>query len=33
LFGTLTLVLIVALAIYSRSQNVRPSEEMRVARP
>jgi hypothetical protein len=29
LFGTLTLVLIVALAIYSRSQDVKPSEEMK----
>ena len=29
LFGMLTLVLIVAVAIYSRSQDVRPSEEMR----
>src|SRR6476469_4206350 len=29
LFGTLTLVLIVAIAIYSRSQDVKPSEEMR----
>ena len=32
LFGTLTLVLIVAVAIYSRSQDVKPSEEMRAAR-
>jgi len=31
LFGTLTLVLIVALAIYSRSEDVKPSEEMRAA--
>jgi MFS family permease len=31
LFGTLTLVLIVAVAIYSRSQDVKPSEEMRAA--
>ena len=31
LFGTLTLVLIVALAIYSRSQDVKPSDEMRAA--
>ncbi|QWG17568.1 MFS transporter [Bradyrhizobium sediminis] len=29
LFGVLTLVLIVALAIYSRSKDVRPSDEMR----
>jgi len=29
LFGTLTLVLIGAVAIYSRSQDVRPSEEMK----
>jgi predicted MFS family arabinose efflux permease len=29
LFGVLTLVLIAAVAIYSRSQDVRPSEEMR----
>jgi predicted MFS family arabinose efflux permease len=32
LFGVLTLVLIVAVAIYSRSQDVKPSEEMRAAR-
>jgi predicted MFS family arabinose efflux permease len=32
LFGTLTLVLIAAIAIYSRSQDVKPSEEMRAAR-
>jgi hypothetical protein len=32
LFGTLTLVLIVALAIYSRSQDVKPSEEMKSSR-
>lgn len=31
LFGTLTLVLIVAVAIYSRSQDVKPSEEMKAA--
>ena len=31
LFGVLTLVLIVAVAIYSRSQDVKPSEEMRAA--
>jgi hypothetical protein len=31
LFGTLTLVLIVALAIYSRSQDVKPSEEIKLA--
>jgi predicted MFS family arabinose efflux permease len=30
LFGVLTVVLIAALAIYSRSQDVRPSDEMRV---
>jgi MFS family permease len=29
LFGVLTLVLITAVAIYSRSQDVRPSDEMR----
>ena len=29
LFGVLTVVLIVAVAIYSRSQDVRPSDEMR----
>ena len=29
LFGMLTLVLIVAVAIYSRSEDVKPSEEMR----
>jgi predicted MFS family arabinose efflux permease len=32
LFGTLTLVLIIAVAIYSRSQDVKPSDEMRAAR-
>ncbi|NOJ41692.1 hypothetical protein HCN58_19250 [Bradyrhizobium sp. WSM 1791] len=32
LFGTLTLVLIVAIAIYSRSQDVKPCEEMKAAR-
>ena len=32
LFGVLTLVLIVAVAIYSRSQDVKPSDEMRAAR-
>jgi len=31
LFGTLTVVLIVAVAIYSRSQDVKPSDEMRAA--
>src|SRR5437763_187788 len=31
LFGTLTLVLITAVAIYSRSQDVKPSDEMRAA--
>ena len=31
LFGTLTLVLIAAVAIYSRSQDVKPSEEMKLA--
>src|SRR4030095_16571807 len=31
LFGTLTLVLLFAFAIYSRSQDVKPSEEMRAA--
>jgi hypothetical protein len=29
LFGVLTLVLITAVAIYSRSQDVKPSDEMR----
>jgi hypothetical protein len=29
LFGVLTVVLITALAIYSRSQDVKPSDEMR----
>ena len=29
LFATLTIVLIVAIAIYSRSQDVKPSHEMR----
>jgi len=29
LFGVLTLVLIAAVAIYSRAQDVRPSDEMR----
>jgi predicted MFS family arabinose efflux permease len=33
LFGVLTVVLIVAVAIYSRSQDVRPSDEMRARRP
>jgi hypothetical protein len=32
-FGTLTLVLITAVAIYSRSQDVKPSEEMRAVKP
>jgi predicted MFS family arabinose efflux permease len=32
LFGTLTLVLSIALAIYSRSQDVKPSEEMKAGR-
>ena len=32
LFGTLTLVLMIAIAIYGRSQDVKPSEEMRAAR-
>lgn len=32
LFGVLTVVLIVAVAIYSRSQDVRPSDEMRARR-
>jgi len=32
LFGTLTLVLIIAVAIYTRSQDVKPSDEMRAAR-
>jgi hypothetical protein len=29
LFGVLTVVLIIAVAIYSRSQDVKPSDEMR----
>ncbi|MDE2378309.1 MFS transporter [Bradyrhizobium sp.] len=33
LFATLTLLLIVALAIYSRSQDIKPSHEMRAVRP
>jgi predicted MFS family arabinose efflux permease len=33
LFGVLTVVLIAALAIYSRSQDVRPSDEMRARQP
>jgi hypothetical protein len=32
LFGVLTVVLIVAVAIYSRSQDVKPSDEMRACR-
>jgi predicted MFS family arabinose efflux permease len=32
LFGVLTVVLTVAVAIYSRSQDVKPSEEMRASR-
>jgi predicted MFS family arabinose efflux permease len=32
LFGVLTVVMIVAVAIYSRSQDVKPSDEMRVSR-
>ena len=32
LFGVLTVVLIVAVAIYSRSQDVKPSDEMRASR-
>jgi len=32
LFGVLAVVLIVAVAIYSRSQDVRPSDEMRARR-
>lgn len=32
LFGVLTVVLIVALAIYSRSKDIRPSDEMRARR-
>ena len=32
LFTTLTIVLIVAIAIYSRSQDVKPSHEMRARR-
>src|SRR5205823_14013735 len=31
LFGVLTVVLIVAVAVYSRSQDVKPSDEMRKA--
>ncbi|HEY9455015.1 MAG TPA: hypothetical protein VIR82_20245 [Bradyrhizobium sp.] len=30
LFGVLTVVLIIAVAIYSRSQDIKPSDEMRV---
>jgi predicted MFS family arabinose efflux permease len=33
LFGVLTVVLITAVAIYSRSQDVKPSEEMHAVRP
>ena len=33
LFGVLTMVLIAAVAIYSRSQDVKPSDEMRERRP
>jgi len=33
LFGVLTVVLITAVAIYSRSQDVKPSDEMRAHRP
>lgn len=33
LFGVLTMVLVAALAIYSRSQDVRPSDEMRARLP
>jgi hypothetical protein len=32
LFGVLAVVLIVAVAIYSRSQDVKPSDEMRARR-
>jgi predicted MFS family arabinose efflux permease len=32
LFGVLTVVLVVAVAIYSRSQDVKPSDEMRASR-
>ncbi|XIA63565.1 MFS transporter [Bradyrhizobium sp. TZ2] len=32
LFGVLTVVLIVAVAIYSRSQDIKPSDEMRARR-
>lgn len=32
LFGLLTLVLLVAVAIYSRSQDIKPSDQMRAAR-
>ena len=31
LFGVLTVVLIIAVAIYSRSQDIKPSDEMRAA--
>ena len=31
LFGVLTVVLIVAIAIYSRSQDVKPSEQMKAS--
>jgi ABC-type antimicrobial peptide transport system permease subunit len=33
LFAVLTVVLIVAVTIYSRSQDVRPSDEMRARQP
>ena len=32
LFGVLTVVLIIAVAIYRRSQDVKPSDEMRARR-
>jgi hypothetical protein len=32
LFGVLTVVMIAAVAIYSRSQDVKPSDEMRISR-
>jgi hypothetical protein len=32
LFGVLTVVLIIAVAIYSRSQDIKPSDEMRARR-
>ena len=33
LFGFLTVILLVAVAMYSRSEDIKPSHEMRRARP